>query len=300
MTPACSGATAAFVIYVAGADEGQQDTRPPLAISPAARRLGVAADAPLSELRRRAFGDGALRFVPAASWCTAGGGAAVTTERDAVAAYLRVLEQGPWGLVRRLVEGEREGLELLGNDDGAALGERFVRMPATEGGLDRARELGSYLQNEVQRLLGYDLPIGAAAKLEDARREARGLLLLSRAPPPAPPPATDIAAAPPAEGQQVDVAEYMCDMCKAFFFDPTALLAHVQERHRKVTASRRGAQTGRQSQASPARTARDEGGGLEGPGRAPFTQVLAALTDPAAIEAFLEDLEQGGAAAVIE
>lgn len=314
MTPAlATEAAAAFVLYVPGAEDA--DARPPLAISPAARHLGLAADTPLGELRRR-YAQGpsaAVRFVPAASWAAKGGGTTSAAEE----AYRRVAEQGPWALVKRVVEAE--GLALRRGEDGGGEEERWVRVPG--GGMERARALALDLEGEVRRLLGYELRTGVAPDVENARREARGLMLLPRPrkqgatvvaaasatasaqPPASPSPsprkkraaatsAATAAAVAEAEAEQgegeVEVAEYFCSVCRAFFFESTALLAHVQAHHHPS-----GAGGGESAPAGIAARA-DATVGLEGPGQVSFSEALAHLTDPAAIEAFLVDLGVAG------
>lgn len=293
VTPACSKENAAFVLYIT--DCVNAATEPPLAVSPAARKRGVATDAPLSDLLERWGTACDVRFIPAASWAVTGGSSSSTSKQEAEAAYLRVAEQGPWALVRKVVAGE--GLQLLGGgeEDGGegqtALGERYIKLP---GGVERARKLAHSLQEEVGRLLGYSLKFGVAVELEEARRAARGLLLLSR-------PSGGIAANVknvrlPGVGHaeetnaQMDAATYMCRVCRACFWNPSSLSAHVDNQccGRRDGLSHRDAASRRVDGSADRR---DE---MEGRvDQIPFTEVLAALRTPAAIEAFLNDIGAG-------
>lgn len=295
MTPALAGDGAAFVLYVSTAEA---DAKPPLAISPAARRLGLAADTPLGELRRQHERESSVRFVPAASWAAGGSTANAGEYEVVVTSYRRVAEQGPWALIRRVVE-EGEGLAL--RKEGGGGEEQWVRIQG--GSVERARALALDLQEEVRWLLGYELRIGAAPDLENARREARGLMLLPRprkpadatvaTTKPASSPSPNKRAAATAETQaqeEVEVAEYFCSVCRAFFFESTALLAHVQAHHPGQPSGGRAAGGGGEPALAGVGANAGDPVELEGPGQVTFSEVLAALSDPAAIEAFLADM----------
>lgn len=201
-------------------------------------------------------------------------------------------EEGPWELVREAVAAE--GLELLVADS-----ERHVRVPA---GLEKAQELGLTLHEQVRQQFGLELRVGAAVGLDDARRTARGLLVLPRRSRAAATTTTTTSGGGGGSGGGGEGAVeagkgkrqvHTCQICRACYFDPGALRAHVEQRH-----SGRGKQQHGQHQDQERRRhedgARRDGGsgghGLRGPGQVAFTDVLTALTDPDAIEAFLRDV----------
>ena len=236
LNPTCAGQP--FVLFLPGRPH-QHQHRPPLGVSAAARRAGVGPGATVAQLYQR-FGQGqgqgdntAVRFIPAASW--AGLGQDASGDEEAVLeAYRRVAAQGPMTLVSKIVAGDGLALQAHdgdGNNDG--LGEGYVAVPSAGGAgseqqaheeaLARARDLGGFLQSEVKLLLSYQLKVGVGSSLDDARREARGLLVFRRRaaagaaaaadggdgggsgssgadmPPPPPRPPARSAAAPPAE-----------------------------------------------------------------------------------------------------
>jgi hypothetical protein len=122
--------------------------------------------------------------VPAAAWRS-------PPSTPVLQAYRNLAERGPVQLLRRVVTGD--GLELVEDNKHGRLGEYSVHMQGADGDeesvsisvlLERAKELGSFLQAELSRLLGYRLVFGVGRTMEEARRNAKGLLLFRLKKPP--------------------------------------------------------------------------------------------------------------------
>jgi hypothetical protein len=126
----------------------------------------------------------AVTRVPAAAWRS-------PPSTPVLQAYRNLAERGPVQLLRRVVTGD--GLKFVEDNKHGRLGEYSVQMQSAKGdeesvsisvSLERAKELGSFLQAELSRLLGYHLVFGVGRTVEEARQNAKGLLLFRFKKPP--------------------------------------------------------------------------------------------------------------------
>jgi len=238
---------------------------PPLGVSAEALRQGVRQNMPVRQI---AAHFPAVTRVPAAAWRS-------PSSTPVLQAYHNLAERGPVQLLRRVVTGD--GLELVEDNKRGQLGEYSVQMQGASGDeesvsisvlLERAKELGTFLQAELGRLLGYRLVLGVGRTVEEARGNAKGLLLFRLKKPPGTSDAskkdendnehtdnhdaeegTEMPSPPEAKGHtkarwskggidvedkeedELEVAEFICSTCKACFFEAVELVAHVQKEH---------------------------------------------------------------------
>jgi len=255
-----------------GVDEGELHRTDldslPLGVSAGAMRQGVRQNMSTGEIMHHFP---VVMRVPAAAWRS-------PPSAPVLEAYRNLAERGPVRLLRRVVAGD--GLKLLEDGKIGRLGQYSVQMQGTNEEeesesssssisvfLEQAKELGTFLQAELARLLGYRLVFGVGKTMEEARRNAKGLLLLRSKPPGKRHARTEVDHAhtdnhatertevqSPAEGEKyktyarnckgvldskdekeeygpLSLAEFICQTCKASFFKAVELLEHFQNEH---------------------------------------------------------------------
>jgi hypothetical protein len=242
----------------------------PLGVSAEALRQGVRQNMSMREILVHFP---AVMRVAAAAW-------RAPPSTPVLEAYRNLAERGPVQVLRRVVTGD--GLKLVDDSKYGRLGQYSVHIQSTNEEkesesssssisvfLEQAKELGSFLQAELARLLGYRLIFGVGRTVEEARRNAKGLLLFRLKKPLGKRDATTVVdhahadnhdakegteMLSPAEGERhktnarccmgrfhledekeehgpVRLAEFICQTCKACFLNAVELLDHVQKEH---------------------------------------------------------------------
>lgn len=250
----------------------------------------------------------------------------------ALAAYKEAAEKAPVRLLRKLVEGE--GLVLLeeehedrGNGNTTIGNYRVaLSLQETSSALQQeqqeqhAKDLGQYLSAELERLLGYQLIFEVEPSKGEAsdssskskRKEATAEQAQEEGEEEEEEDANDPGAgAGEDEALEADeevevevVEEYICEHCRAFFFDAAALLDHVEKTHLATNNATKQQQQPLLPPSSAASTTMTKtrpssrGGNplppppppppqVLGPGTHFFIEALTTLTDQKDIEAFL-------------